>query len=383
MGIDHRYQKRFADLLNHKYAFSFWKGRVAFYAVLKALGVETGDEVIMPGYTCVMNVNPVKYLGARPVFVDIESQTYNINNKFVESKITSKTKVILVQHTYGFPCDMDYLVDVSKRYNLLLIEDCCLAFGSTYKGRLVGSFGKAAYFSFQWNKPFTTGLGGMLVTSDNDLAKRIIDLRTSEMIQPSINEIVLLGLELMVYRLFIYPRTTALAQQLFRFLSKKGVAIGSSSSSEYEPVMDSDFLKGMSRMQSFSGIGQIGKIQKNMMHRRKMADLYDKLLTECGFRVNVYDKKVKDPVLVRYPVRIKEKKKALIQAIDFGMELGSWFECPLHPIETPLDKYDYSPGSCPEAEKASKEVVNLPLHPRTSEKTIHRTVKFLSSFIPA
>lgn len=377
------YQRRFAELLNHRYSFSFWKGRVAFYAALKAIGIGPGDEVIMPGYTCVMNVNPVKYLGARPVYVDIEPQTYNINPELVESKITLQTKVLLVQHTYGFPCDIGLLVDISKKYNLILIEDCCLALGSTYNGRLAGTFGKAAYFSFQWNKPFTTGLGGMLVTSDDTLAKRIQDLRAAEMTEPGFIETALLALELMAYRLFIYPRSTALAQQIFRFLSKKGVLVGSSSTCEFEPVMDRDFFKGMSLFQSFSGFVQIGKAPGNMLHRRKMAVLYDKLLEDRGFHISKYDKAIKDPVLVRYPVRIKEKDKALAQAIDAGVELGSWFECPLHPIETPLDKYDYSPGLCPEAEKASKEVVNLPLHPRTSEKTIHRTVEFLSSFEPA
>ena len=84
--------------------------------------------------------------------------------------------------------------------------------------------------------------------------------------------------------------------------------------------------------------------------------------------------------MVRYPVRIKEKEKALEQAASAGIELGSWFECPLHPIETPLAAYDYEAGMCPEAEKAAKEVVNLPLHPRASRKTAERTVEFITKF---
>ncbi len=87
-----------------------------------------------------------------------------------------------------------------------------------------------------------------------------------------------------------------------------------------------------------------------------------------------------EPVMVRYPVRIGEKNKALAEAAKAGIELGSWFECPLHPIETPLDAYDYEIGMCPEAEKASREVVNLPLHPRAEEKTVKRTVEFITRF---
>jgi dTDP-4-amino-4,6-dideoxygalactose transaminase len=90
-----------------------------------------------------------------------------------------------------------------------------------------------------------------------------------------------------------------------------------------------------------------------------------------------------DPVMVRYPVRIAEKEKALREASSHGIELGSWFECPLHPIETPLAKYDYTPGLCPQAEKASRQVVNLPLHPRAGEGTVRKTVDFITRYTQA
>jgi dTDP-4-amino-4,6-dideoxygalactose transaminase len=377
------FESKFAKWFSAEQAFSFWKARVALYAILKALNVKQGDEVILPGYTCVMDVNPIKYLGARPVYVDIEPETFNINPDLIESKITPRTKVLLAQHTFGYPCDMDKILVLAQRHNLTVIEDCCLCLGSTYRGRKMGTFGRAAYFSFQWNKPFTTGLGGMLITSDELLAKEIQRLRDTEMVQPSMKERLLLAAELAVYRTFIYPRTTAFAQQLFRFLTKKGAVVGSSSSAEFDPVMAADFFKAMSSVQSHSGLGQIRKVEENISHRKQMASLYDTLLAAKGFPSRVYDKSVIDPVLVRYPLRIKEKDKALEMAASAGVELGSWFECTLHPIETPLEKYDYIPGMCPEAEKASRETINLPLHPRASEKTVHRTVEFISQFTPA
>jgi dTDP-4-amino-4,6-dideoxygalactose transaminase len=377
------FQNSFAEWLKANHAFSFWKARVALYTALKALGVGPGDEVLLPGYTCVMNVNPIKYLGAKPVYVDIEPNTFNINPDLIESKITLRTKVLLAQHTYGYPCDMDKILIIAQRHNLAVIEDCCLCLGSTYKGRKMGTFGRAAYFSFQWNKPFTTGLGGMLIISDESLAKEIQRLRDTEMCQPSFREVFFLAAELAVYRTFIYPRTTAMAQQLFRFLTKKGAVVGSSSSAEFDPVMTAGFFKGMSSVQAHSGLGQLKKVEQSIAHRKKMTLLYDELLTSKGFLPRRYDKSVMDPVLVRYPLRIKEKDKAIEQAASAGIELGTWFECPLHPIETPLEKYDYIPGSCPEAEKASREVVNLPLHPRAGENTVRRTVEFISRFSPA
>ena len=374
------YQHKFARFFGAERAFAFWKGRVALYALLRALDVGEGDEVILPGYTCVMNVNPIKYAGARPVYVDIEPDTFNMNVNLLEEKITNKTKIIIAQHTYGYPCEMDAIMKIAQGSGICVIEDCCLALGSRYKGSLVGTFGRAGYFSFQCNKPYTTGLGGMVITSDHELAGRIESLAANKMCCPSGREVFMLRMQLMFYRLFIYPGTTALAQSLFRYLTKKGAVVGSSSTSEFEPVKADDFFKAMSSVQARSGIRQLDKIEENIVHRRKMTQLYDELLAAKGWQPRRYDSKVVEPVMVRYPVRIVEKDEALAQAAKAGIELGSWFECPLHPIETPLASYDYELGMCPEAEKASNEAVNLPLHPRANEKTAVKTVKFITGF---
>jgi len=375
-----KYEQAFARFFGVSHAFSFWKGRVALYAILKAMGIGPGDEVILPGYTCVMDVNPIKYLGARPVYVDIERENFNIDPALLEEKITKKTKVIIAQHTYGYPCRMDEIMDIAARKSVTVIEDCCLAFGSKYKGKTVGTFGKAAYFSFQWNKPYTTGLGGIAITSDAQLAQRIENLCAEKMHPPSSKEVLMLRAQLIVYRSLIYPRTTALAQSVFRYLTAKGVVVGSSSTTEYDPVIADDFFKGMSNVQARSGLRQLKKAETNMSHRKKIADLYDKLLTAKGWQGRKYDRSVAEPVMVRYPVRIAEKSKALAEAAAAGVELGSWFECPLHPIKTPLSAYDYDLVMCPEAEKASSEVVNLPVHRRAREKTARKSVEFIIGF---
>jgi perosamine synthetase len=327
-----------------------------------------------------MDVNPIKYLGAQPIYVDIEPSTFNININLLKEKITKNTKAIIAQHTYGYPCRMDEIMKLADRKAIPVIEDCCLALGAKYKEKIVGTFGKAAYFSFQWNKPYTTGIGGMAITSDMELAKKIKVLCEKELCQPSKKEVMLLAAELAVYRTFVYPRTTAIAQSLFRYLTKKGTVVGSSSSCEFKPEMKKDFFKAMSSVQAGAGIRQLKKLGKNIEHRREMAELYDELLLQKGWPTRNYDKKIMNPVMVRYPVRIKEKDKAIQQAASAGIELGSWFECPLHPIGTSLEAYDYEIGMCPEAEKASREVVNLPLHPRADEKTAKRTVEFITRF---
>ncbi|MBN2181649.1 MAG: aminotransferase class I/II-fold pyridoxal phosphate-dependent enzyme [Sedimentisphaerales bacterium] len=378
--IIEKYQRRFAEFFGAERAFAFWKGRVALYAILKAMGIGPGDEIILPGYTCVMNVNPIKYLGAKPVYVDIEPVTFNIDVNLLREKISPRTKVIIAQHTYGYPCDMDAVMEIAGEKGIVVVEDCCLALGSKYKGRMVGTFGKAAYFSSQWNKPYTTGLGGMVITSDSELAGKIQSLCESWMRRPSSGEIFMLWAQLAVYRLFIYPRTTAFAQNVFRYLTKKGAVVGSSGTNEFRPVMAEDFFKSISGVQARSGLRQLEKLSDNIKHRKEMALLYEKLLKQRGWSIPKFDSSGSDPVLVRYPLRIDGKSEALEKAAGKGIELGSWFECPLHPIETPLEVYNYMHGSCPQAEIAARQVVNLPLHPRVDEKIARKTVEFVTGF---
>jgi perosamine synthetase len=220
----------------------------------------------------------------------------------------------------------------------------------------------------------------MVVTNDKELAERLGSLQANEMCSPSGREVFMLRLQLFIYRLLIYPRTTALAQSLFRYLTRKGAVVGSSSTSEFEPVKPDDFFKGTSTVQARSGLSQLQKIEQNIAHRVKMARLYDRLLEDKGWKARAYDETLMQPVMVRYPLRIAEKSEALAKAAKAGIELGSWFECPLHPMETPLASYDYELGMCPEAEQAARQVVNLPLHPRVSEKTALKTIEFITVF---
>ncbi|AQQ09149.1 UDP-2-acetamido-2-deoxy-3-oxo-D-glucuronate aminotransferase [Sedimentisphaera cyanobacteriorum] len=380
MNSSQKYQTNLKSIFGAFDAFTMWKGRVALYAILRVLGIGKGDEVILPGYTCVMDVNPVKYVGANPVYVDIEPDTFNMDVSLLEQAITPNTKLIIAQHTYGYVCDMDELMGIAEKYGVTVIEDCCLCVGSTYKGKLAGTFGIASYFSGQWNKPFTTGIGGMVTCNDENVAQDIQELCENELIKPSFKEVLMLQAQLWVYKALIYPRTTALAQNLFRWLTKKGIVVGSSSNEEFEPKMPENFFKAMSSVQAKEGVKKMKSLEANIEHRKKMSSFYDELLGNKGWGIRQFDSSKQDPVMVRYPVRVKDKQKAIEDAAKHGIELGTWFECALHPIETPLEKYDYEIGMCPVADKACEQVVNLPLHTRVSKKTARRTVDFITKY---
>ncbi len=376
------YEDAFAGFIGARHAFAFWKGRVAMYAILKALGVGEGDEVIVPGYTCVMNVNPIMYLKAKPVYVDIDPVTYNIDPNLIERSITPKTRAIIAQHTYGYAAPIDAILEIASRHNVKVVEDCCLSLGSRYKGRLLGTFGVAAYFSSQWNKPYTTGIGGIATTSDDALAEAIRERIERDLYKPAFMESAMLRAQLAVYRTFVYPRTTALITNVFRWMTHKGLVVGSSDVSEFVPAMPKDFFKGMTAFQQRAGLRQIGRLEHAIEHRRAMTATYAELLEARGWPTPA-PPEGQDPVLVRYPVRVADKQKALATAASHYVELGSWFECPLHPIETPLRAYGYEEGLCPIAERACREVVNLPTHPRADRATAERSVQFIAGIGPA
>ena len=153
--------------------FLFWKGRVALYAILKTLGIKEGDEIILPAFTCVVAVNPIIYLGAKPVYVDIDPMTFNIDVSVIEKKITEKTRAILAQNTFGLAPDLDRIFEVANKYNLMVIEDCAHGFGGFYKEKPNGTMADASFFSSQWNKPFSTGIGGFAVAKHPDIAEKL------------------------------------------------------------------------------------------------------------------------------------------------------------------------------------------------------------------
>lgn len=169
-----KFESAFAQYINSKYAASVSNGTVAIHLALVALGIGPDDEVIVPTLTYIASVNSITYTGAKPVFVDSLSSSWQIDPEDVRQKITKKTKAILCVHLYGLPCEMEALRRIADEYNLYLIEDCAEAIGSKYQNKHVGTFGDVSTFSFFGNKTITTGEGGMVVTNDETIYDRLV-----------------------------------------------------------------------------------------------------------------------------------------------------------------------------------------------------------------
>lgn len=176
-----RFEADFANFIGTKHAVSTSNGTTALHLALLVLGLGEGDEVIVPDLTFIASANTVTYTGAKPVFVDVESKTWNIDVKQVKEKITKKTKAIMPVHLYGHPANMEELSRLARKYNLLVIEDAAEAHGALVKTggvwKRAGSVGRVGCFSFYGNKIITTGEGGMVTTDNPELANKMRILR--------------------------------------------------------------------------------------------------------------------------------------------------------------------------------------------------------------
>ena len=171
---DEEFEKAFAQYCTTEYCVGVGNGLDALMLALKALGVGAGDEVIVPSNTYIATALAVTYVGAKLVFVEPDIRTFNINPENIEAAITDKTKAIMPVHLYGQACDMDPIMEIAKKHNLFVVEDCAQAHGATYKGKKIGSFGDAAGFSFYPGKNLgALGDAGATVTNNKELADKV------------------------------------------------------------------------------------------------------------------------------------------------------------------------------------------------------------------
>ena len=168
------FEEAFAEYCGVKYAVGVCNGTVALHLALTCLGIGQGDEVIIPDFTMIASAFAVCYTGAKPVFVDADEKTWNIDVNKIEEKITPQTRAIMPVHIFGNPCDMYAIQQIASKHNLFIIEDAAEAHGALYKGRKTGSLSDIAAFSFFANKNLTTGEGGMVVTDSETLYKRAL-----------------------------------------------------------------------------------------------------------------------------------------------------------------------------------------------------------------
>jgi dTDP-4-amino-4,6-dideoxygalactose transaminase len=306
-----------------KHAVGVASGTDALHLALLAAGIKRGDEVITTPFTFIATAEAISYVGAVPVFVDIDPDSFNIDISKIAPAITGKTKAIIPVHLYGQPVDMDGIMELAKKHRLKVIEDCAQSFGAEYHGKKTGAIGDLGCFSFFPSKNLGGyGDGGMVTTNDDDLAAHLLSLRNH----------------------------------------------GSSVRYHHEEV---GFNSRLDEIQAAIIRVKFKHIDAYNAMRRNNAALYSRLLADPGIRTPSEQTKTKH-VFHQYTIRVKNRD-AVKQKLDAGRITSSmiYYPVPLH-LQAAYKELGMKPGSLPVSELAAREVLSLPLYPELTEEQIEK-----------
>ncbi len=347
------YEDTFAQWNGSKYAFAFMGGRVALSACIYALDLRPDDEVILPGYTCVVVPNAFHFVEVKTIYSDIELDTYGLDAAFIEEKITPNTKAILLHHLYGMVCrDYEKIIAIARRNRLYVIEDCAQSTGAVFKNRNVGNLGDVAIYSNEQSKVFTTVQGGIATTNDDFLAERIKEYYT----QVSYPDVKLIDKQLhnVIINYYSYKDPQRWWKGGVIHLIHRNKIIISTTKEEEQGIKPSYYGRKMPSPIAAIGLNQLRKIDNYNEKRRQTARRWDIWCDRHG-----YKKPVVVPnsisVYLRYPIMVELEKKSDTSWArrELGISLGVWFVSNIHPVDWPVEK-------CPNADKAVEQCVNFP-----------------------
>jgi len=335
------FEKLFTDYTGAKYSVSVNSCTAALHLAMRALNIGPGDEVIVPVLTFAATANAPLFVGAKPVFADVDEKTFNISPKQIEQKITKKTKAIIVVHYGGQPCDMKEIMEIAEDHDVKVVEDCAHALSALYQGKNVGTFGAVGCFSFYPTKIITTLEGGMATTQDKEIANKMQILREHGMTR------------------------TAFARE--------------NKANWYYDVVDLGYNYRMNEVQAALGISQLKRIDEINEKRKEAAKYYTKRLSEIEGIITPYEAEDRTHLYHLYVIRVLKKK--------FGIDRNDLFKnlsasgigtsvhyTPLHFL-TFYKNLGYGNQSFPVAERVSKEILSLPLFPTISKLQINFVVK--------
>ena len=369
------YERAFADEIGVRFAFSFSSGRVGLYGLLRGLGIGGGDEVLLQVPTHIVVANAIRYAGATPAYSDCGLDTYTMDLEDAERRITSRTRALLLQHTFGIPVDMDAALALARRYGLVVIEDCVHSLGARYAGRPAGSLGKAAFFSTEETKTISSTMGGMVVTDDADLADRLRAFQAG-CAWPAPSLAARYVLKLVLYHLLSQPHIHHRSRPLYERLGRRHGLPRPTSPQETRGLKPPNFEQRLSNAQAALALRQLRRLTPNLEHRAATARAYSAALPDSfAPRPPVGA----EPAYVRYPVWVNDRAAA-IRAVAPHSVLGTWFTSVLEESASPAAGA-YAPGSCPRAELAATHLVNLPTHLRVQAGDVEAISSALSGLV--
>ncbi len=365
-------EKELKEYLGAKFAISFNSGRSSLMAILNSLDLEKGSEVLLQVFTCNAAVNPIIWSGFKPVYVDCNEKTFNIDINDLKRKITKNSRMLIIQHTFGLPAEMEEILKICKENNLILVEDCAHSLGAKYKGKKIGSFGKAAFFSFSRDKVISSVYGGMAITDNEILAERIkkyqekIDYPSYCWIfQQLLHPVLMNWIILPTYKIF--GKYLLVLFQWLHILSK---AVHWKEKRGKKPAY---FPKRLPNGLAILALNQFKKLDRFNEHRKETADYYRQELKNTSFELPLNS----EQIYLRFAIKHEKAHEIIESAWQNNLLIGDWYITPIAPHDTQIYRMQYLPGSCPTAEKLAKETLNLPTHINISKEDAEKIVEFL------
>ncbi len=356
-------------------AIAFNSGRSSFFAILKALDITKNDEVIIQAFTCVVVPNTILALGAKPVYVDIQ-KNLTMDPHDLKRKISHKTKVIVVQHTLGIPSSMQEIIEIAKTYNIPVIEDVAHTVGGTYQKHKLGTIGIAGFFSFGRDKAFSSVYGGVVITNNELLGKKIQAFR-NQMKYPRVAWVVqqlfhpiAFAFILPIYNIFGIGKILLVIFQQLSFLSFPVT------SREKSGIFEIEFVQKMPNALAGLALQQLQNMEAVNRKRILFVDMYQKELSALGFD-NIYGDL---QPLLRYPILTKKRDELVLYLKQYGVYAGKWYSEVIDPKGSDLKKVGYVMGSCIVAEETARTIINLPTHPRMNKQDVEYIINLLKIY---
>ncbi len=380
-GAPARFKDELQRYLGIDRVFLFDSGRTSLYAILTARGLQKDDEVLVQAFTCTAAVNPILWFGAKPVYVDIDANTYNMEVEDLKRKISLRSRILIVQHTFGIPANLDAILKVAHEHDLFVIEDVAHALGGEHSGKKLGTFGDAAIFSFGRYKIISSVFGGAAIAREKSLGDRLEELHR-EWSYPSY---------FWIFGQLFYPVLLSVAKPFYNFLSLGKIPVVLAR--KLSLISPSVYARekqggrpgfGPSRMPNalaVLGSHQLKKLVLFNDHRRELADAYRKRLENSGFALPTVSPEDR-AVFLTFPIQVLNEELAFRilkkSRSDEGMYLENWpAKKVIGPQGTSLEKLRYEEGRCPVAESVALRVVTLPTNPRTTIGDANRVADFL------
>lgn len=356
--------------LNQKYIHLFDSGRVSFYFLLKALDIKKNDEIIIQSFTCSVVPASILWTGATPIFIDVD-KTYNLDPKDLKNKITSKTKAVVIQHTFGTPANIDEIQKICKQNKITLIEDCAHGLGNSYKGQKLGSFGKASFYSFGRDKVISGIWGGAVSTNDPAISQKIEELTKNLPERKTFWAFQTLIYPILMYKIIKTYSFLNLGKFLHFVLRRSKILSDAITPKEKEAKIPKIFYKNLPSPVCLLIISQLKKINFLIQHRQKLAFFYSqKLKTEYN----------PNSSYLRFPLKIENPNKLRSFAASKNIILGDWYNSPIIPKDIDITKFGYIANSCPKTEKLTNLIVNLPTNPNITQKDADKIVKIIEQW---